>query len=41
MRWLAQLSERQTVGSCTIGRDEHNVDEDGGEEVAGSVHDSK
>jgi len=29
------------VGSCTIRRDEHDVDEDGGEEVAGSVDDSK
>ena len=42
VRLLAQLSERQTVGSCTTIRcDEHNVDEDGGEEVAGSVDDSK
>jgi len=29
------------VGSCTIRRDEHDVDEDGGEEIASSVDDSK
>jgi len=29
------------VGSCTIRRDKYNVDEDGGEEDAGSVDDSK
>jgi len=29
------------VGSCTIRRDEYNVDEYGGEEGAGSVDDSK
>jgi len=36
-----QLSEGETGGSCTIRRDEHDVDEDGGEEVAGSMDDSK
>ena len=41
MRLLAQLSKGQTVGSCTIRRDEYDVDEDGGEEDAGSVDDSK
>ena len=40
MRLLAQLSERQTVGSCTIRRDEYDVNEDGGED-AGGVDDSK
>ena len=30
MRLLAQLSKGQTVGSCTIRRDEYDVDEDGG-----------
>jgi len=29
------------VGSCTIQHDEHNVDEDGSEEFASSVDDSK
>jgi len=29
------------VGSCTIRRDEYDVNEDGSEEVAGSVDDSK
>jgi len=41
MRLLAQVSKGQTVGSCTIRRDEYDVDEDGGEEDAGSVDDSK
>ena len=41
MRLIAQLSKGQTVGSCTIRRDEYDVDEDGGEEDAGSVDDSK
>ena len=40
MRLLAQLSEGQTVGSCTIRRDEYDVDEDSGED-AGGVDDSK
>jgi len=31
-----QLSQHQRVGSCTIRRDEYNVDED-----AGSIDDSK
>jgi len=30
VRLLAQLSARQTVGSCTIQRDEYDVDEDAG-----------
>ena len=29
------------MGSCTIRHDEYNVDEDGSEEDAGSVDDSK
>jgi len=37
---FAQLSERQTVGSCTIRRDEYDVNEDGGEDARG-VDDSK
>jgi len=37
---LAPLSEGQTVGSCTIRRDEYDVNEDGGED-AGGVDDSK
>jgi len=37
---LAQLSEGQTVGGCTIRRDEYKVDEDGGED-AGGMDDSK
>jgi len=41
MRLLAQLSKRQTVGSCTIQRDKYDVDEDGGEEDAGGKEDSK
>jgi len=41
MRLLAQLSKGQTVGSCTIRRNEYDVDEDGGEEDAGSKEDSK
>ena len=28
--WLAQLSEGKIVGSCTIRRDEHDVNQDGG-----------
>jgi len=32
---------RVTVGSCTIRLDEYDVAEDGGEEDAGGVHDSK
>jgi len=35
MRLLAQLSKCQTVGSCTIQRDEYDVDEDGSEKDAG------
>ena len=38
--WLAQLSEGQIVGSCTIRRDEYDVDGDGGED-AGGVDESK
>ena len=34
-----QLSKGQTVGSCTIRRDEYDVDEDGGEEDAGGTDD--
>jgi len=30
--WLVQLSERQTVGSCTIQRDEYDVNEGAGGE---------
>jgi len=41
MRLFVQLSKEQTVGSCTIRCEEYNVDEDGGEEDAGSVDDSK
>jgi len=41
VRLLAQLSPRQTVGSCTIRHNKHNIDEDGSEEVAGSVDNSK
>jgi len=40
VRLLAQLSERQTVGSCTIRRDEYDVNEDGGVD-AGGVDDRK
>ena len=32
---LAQLSEGQTVGSCTIRHDEYDVNEDGGEAAGG------
>ena len=39
MRLLAQLSKGQTVGSCTIQREEYDVDEDGVEEDAGSKDD--
>ena len=41
---LGQLSEGQTVGSCTIRRDEYDVNENGGEdggEDAGGKDDSK
>ena len=38
--WLAQVSEGQIVGSCTIRRDEYDVDVDGGED-AGGMDDSK
>jgi len=34
MRLLAQLSKGQTVGSCTIRREEYDVNEDGSEEDA-------
>ena len=37
VRLLAQLSERQTVGSCTIQRDEYDVDEDGGQDGCGRL----
>ena len=40
MTLLAQLSVGQTVGGCTIRRDEYNVNEDGGEGAVG-VDDSK
>jgi len=40
MRLLAQLSEEQTVGRCTVRRDEYDVNEDGGED-AGGKDDSK
>jgi len=39
MRLLAQLSTGETVGSCTIRREEYNVDEDGGKEDAGGKDD--
>jgi len=39
MRLLVQLSKGQTVGSCTIRREEYDVDEDGGEEDAGGKND--
>jgi len=39
MRLLAQLSKGQTVGNCTIRREEYDVDEDGSEEDAGSKDD--
>jgi len=32
VRLLAQLAKCQTVGSCTIRRDEYDVDEDGSED---------
>ena len=34
-----QLSNGQTVGSCTIRREEYDVDENGGEEDAGGKDD--
>jgi len=40
IRLLAQLSKRQTVGSCTIRCNEDDVNEDGGED-AGGMDDSK
>jgi len=39
MRLLAQLSKGQTAGSCTIRREEYDVDEDSSEEDAGSKDD--
>jgi len=39
MRLLAQLSKGQTVGSCTIRREEYDVEEDGGEEDGGGKDD--
>jgi len=41
VRLLAPLLERQTLESRTIRRDEHDVDEHGGVDVACSVNDSK
>ena len=41
VKLLEQLSKEQTVGGCTIKRDEYNVDEDNGEEDASGVNDIK
>jgi len=35
MTLLAQLSVGQTVGGCTIRRDEYNVNEDGSQDGCG------
>jgi len=40
VRFLAQLSAQQRVTSCTVRRDEYDVNEDGSED-AGDMNNSK